>query len=230
MNNKLFDFPIKEKLKEDYSLKTLKFKKMNFNSINKTILKPIFNSKSVVSTAYKTNISLGKFMSKKLENKIKSFKMGKDLNKINQIQSYKDKSRINLNLISNKNKSNISNRNMEKFTPFFFQLKTNKLNSISFGSNTALSNSKSQMNENCSSLIKTFDINEKIFLSKKENSSINKSEDEFSIKIKNSKSRNKELKSIFKINNNKNSNLSIKINPENKIILKSNTSRKIILY
>ena len=229
MNYKLFDFPVKEKLKEDYSLKTLKFKKMNFNSINKIILKPIFNSKSVVSTAYKTNISLGKFMSKKLENKIKSFKMGKDLNKINQIQSYKDKSRINLNLISNKNKSNISNRNMEKFTPFFFQLKTNKLNSISFGSNNALSNSKSQINENCSSLIKTFDINEKIFLSKKENSSINKWEDEFSIKIKNSKSRNKELKSIFKINNNKNSNLSIKINPENKIILKSNTSRKIIL-
>ena len=230
MQNKLSKFRYNDKLENSSSCKTFRYSKMELNSINKGILIPKFNSKSTLSTSYKSNASLGKILSKKLETKINGFYKGRNFNGINQIKSYKDKSRINLNLINYKNKNEIFKNNFRKFTPLVIKNNDININSISCRGTNNLS--KGKINDFSSSLINAFNINDTIFVQKKEINSIHKYEDGFSIKIEKIKPINKELKSIFKNSNNLNtyrSKISNKIRPGNKIILKSNISRKIFL-
>ena len=140
MQNELSKFRYNDKLENSSSCKTFRYSKVELNPINKGILIPKFSSKSTLSTSYKSNASLGKILSKKLETKINGFYKGRNFNGINQIKSYKDKSRINLNLINYKNKNEIFKNNFRKF----------------------------KINDYSSSLINAFNINDTIFVQKKE--------------------------------------------------------------
>jgi len=230
MQNRLSKFRFNDKLENSSSYKTFRYTKVKLNSINKAILIPTFNSKSTLSTSYKSNASLGKIFSKKLEAKINGFNKGRNYNNLNQIKSYKDKSRINLNLINNKSKNDIFKSNIRKFTPLFLKNNATNINSISCrGTNNF---SKGKINDYSASLINDFNINDTLFVPKKEINLIYKYEGESSIKLEKTKLANKILKSIFKKNNNIDSyksSISTRIKPGNKIILKTNLSRKIFL-
>ena len=228
-NNKLAKIQYNNKLENNSSFKTFKCGKFKLNSINKSSLIPIFNSKSTLSTSMKTNNSLGKIASKKFENKIETFKIGKNPNTIKEIQSYRQRGPIRLNLINNSNYNKISKNNSRKFTPLILKNMSKNLSSISISRNNYKFNKIININENSSSLIKSFDTKDILFASKKENNPINSFRGEVTIKIENTKIKSKELKSIFKKNSNKNIKITDKKKPENKIILKPNISRRIFL-
>jgi len=198
MQNRLSKFRFNDKLENSSSYKTFRYTKVKLNSINKAILIPTFNSKSTLSTSYKSNASLGKIFSKKLEAKINGFNKGRNYNNINQIKSYNDKSRIYLNLINNKSKNAIFKSNVRKFTPLFLKNNATNINSISCrGTNNF---SKGKINDYSASLINDFNINDTLFVPKKEINLIYKYEGESSIKLEKTKLANKILKSIFKKN------------------------------
>ena len=222
-NNFQRKFVLNKKLENFSSLKTFRFNKVPMISLNKAILIPALNSKSVLSTAYKSNISNN---NTKPKIKINKFKISNNFKNINQILSYTDRNRININLTNNKRKNNIFDKNFKKFTSLSRNIEPNGMNTISYAIEMSFLRNKSVKSEN-SSIISPFQSSDRTLIQKNNSNSSEKYVDDYSgIKIQNQNGKNKQLKSILVINNNIKSKIAKKITPKNKIILKSNILKK----
>ena len=217
----LTKFLINSKLRNDSYFGNIKLKKLKLNSINKTILTPIINTNSKLSTRFHSNS-----LTKKNEIndfKINKFTINKCVNPINKIESYRSKNINNFQLLSSTSRiyrNSIYKNKMKNFSHYFLETKSSlNLNSVSNrNENNLLSKSKSS--ENSTSSIRPFYPNDIIF-HKKRNNSISKLSNEQTIKIENKKINVKELKSIFKLKDNTQHKLSYK-KPIDKNILKLN--------
>ena len=221
--NILSKYSLNKKILDNSSFKSLRFKKIKLTSINKTIIIPTLNSKSTISTEYKSKISTGNILSKKFDSKINKFKIADIDNYLRKIKSYTNKRRIKLNLINSKSRNNIFN-NIRKFNPLSHYNSLNNKKSLSFIFDNSFSKDIIK-NKHIFSSIKSFCDNSNN-ISKKQNNPINNMVNVSSIKIGKIEGINKELKPIYKINNTIKSQISIKKKPMNTIILKSNIYSK----
>ena len=223
--NILSNYLINKKIVKYSSFKILRFKKIKLTSINKTIIIPTLNSKSTISTEYKSKISTGNIISKKFNSKINKFKISDNENYFGQIQSYRnrDRNRIKLNLINIKSR-NILFNNIRKFNPLSNYNSPNNNKSISFVFDNSYSKDKIK-NKHIFSSVKSFSDNS-TYISKKQNNPINNMVNISSIKIGKIDGTNRELKPIYKINNTIKSKISIKKKSMNTITLKSNIYSK----
>jgi hypothetical protein len=222
-NNFQRKFVLNKKLENFSSLNSFRFNKVPMISLNKAILIPALNSKSVLSTAYKSNISNN---NTKPKIKINKFKISNNFKNINQILSYTDRNRININLTNNKRKNNIFDKNFKKFTSLSRNIEPNGMNTISYAIEMSFLRNKSVKSEN-SSIISPFQSSDRTLIQKNNSNSSEKYVDNYSgIKIQNQNGKNKQLKSILVINNNIKSKIAKKITPKNKIILKTNILKK----
>ena len=161
-NNFQRKFVLNKKLENFSSLKSFRFNKVPMISLNKAILIPALNSKSVLSTAYKSNISNN---NTKPKIKINKFKISNNFKNINQILSYTDRNRININLTSNKRRNNIFDKNFKKFTSLSRNIEPNGMNTISYAIEMSFLRNKSVKREN-SSIISPFQSSDRTLIQK----------------------------------------------------------------